>query len=100
MVDGKRGVKRGTIHTFIVDYDVTSDDQRICLVLVLPLKGEEARRPREISSQRSTESDTQLTGSRCPTLGPLDLGRTFGSARPRSAYASNDQPNGRLIARR
>ena len=95
MVDGKRGVKRGTIHTFIVDYDVTSDDQRICLVLVLPLKGEEARRPREISSQRSTESDTQLTGSRCPTLG-----RTFGSARPRSAYASNDQPNGRLIARR
>jgi hypothetical protein len=31
MVDVKRGVEKGTIHTYIVDYDVIPDDQRVIL---------------------------------------------------------------------
>ena len=60
-------VERGTIHTFIVDYDVIPDDQRlICECIWSQLQ--------EVAHEKSW---TQLTGSRDRTLGPLDLGRTF-----------------------
>jgi hypothetical protein len=46
------------------------------------------------------DRQAELSGSRCESLGPLNLGRTLGTDSQRSAHASSDQPNGRLVAHR